>query len=172
MRTLLLTPWYFPHKILKWQDAVTMIFKGSVDVVVEYNEEIRSPSTVIMAPAVLRLRRPIGAMKRGVKFSRVNIYTRDKFRCQYCGEKFKMKNLSYDHVTPRRAGGQTIWTNIVTACKPCNNMKADRTCDESGLWPLTKPVRPNSLPLIGPTFNIKNMPEEWSGFCSGVLDIG
>ena len=172
MRTLLLTPWYFPHKVLRWQDAVTMIFKGTVDVIVEYEEDICSPSTSIKAPAVIRLRRPIGAMKRGVKFSRVNVYTRDGFRCQYCSGKFKMKELSYDHVVPRKAGGRTDWENIVTACRECNNRKADRSCDESGMWPLKDPVRPKNLPITGPVISMKDMPEEWQGFCEGALDLG
>lgn len=52
-RTLLLTPWYFPHKILRWQDAVTMVFLDKAEVVVEYDAVIRSPSTEMMAPAVI-----------------------------------------------------------------------------------------------------------------------
>lgn len=171
MRTLLLTPWYFPHKILRWEDAVTMIFKGTVDVVVEYDEEIRSPSVSIKAPAVIRLRKPIGAMKKGVKFSRINVYTRDRFRCQYCGGKFRMGELSYDHVVPRKSGGRTDWENIVTCCRPCNDRKADKTCDEASMWPLREPARPKTLPLTPPYLDPRTMPEEWQGFCSGVLEI-
>ena len=86
-QTLLLTPWMIPHKIIPWQTAVTMSFLGKVDVLEEYDEVIRSPSLAIKAPAVVRLRRPLGGMKRGVKFSRINVFARDDFRCQYCGTK-------------------------------------------------------------------------------------
>ena len=65
-QTLLLTPWMIPHKIIPWQTAVTMSFLGKVDVLEEYEDVIRSPNMAIRAPAVVRLRRPIGGMKRGV----------------------------------------------------------------------------------------------------------
>lgn len=172
MRTLLLTPWCFPHKILRWEDAVTMMFKDKAEVLVSYEETVSSPSLTIRVPAVLRLRRAVGGMKRGVKFSRVNVYTRDGFCCQYCGRKFTMKALSYDHVVPRKSGGKTEWDNIVTACKQCNNLKADRTCEESGMWPLNEPRRPKSLAITGPVTSLADAPAEWQGFCAGIIDLG
>jgi len=82
-RTLVLTPWYFPHKVVSWQTAVTMMYLGKVDVLVSYSEEIRSPSTTIKTPAVLRLKKKVITIKRGVRFSRLNVYTRDNFTCMY-----------------------------------------------------------------------------------------
>jgi 5-methylcytosine-specific restriction endonuclease McrA len=160
-RTLLLNSWFFPIKVLRWEDAVKMKYEETVDIIAEYDEEIRSPSVVWKTPAVIRLRRQIKSTKRGVKFSRVNVYARDKFRCQYCGNKFAIEELSYDHVLPRSAGGKTVWENIVTACKTCNSKKDNMTCDEAGMFPLTKPHRPKSLPLTPPLVNIKTAPEEW-----------
>src|SRR5262245_12993684 len=122
-RTLLLTPWMMPHKIISWQDAITMMFLDKVEVLEAYNEEIASPSLTIPMPAVVRLKRVASSMKRGVKFSRINVYTRDGFRCQYCGQKKRTDELNYDHVLPRVQGGKTVWENIVTACYPCNNRK-------------------------------------------------
>jgi 5-methylcytosine-specific restriction endonuclease McrA len=95
-RVLLLTPWYFPTKILRWQDAVKMVYEETVDVVAEYDEEIRSPSVTWKVPAVVRLRRMAPSSKRAVKFSRRNVYQRDGYRCQYCGEKKHASDLSYD----------------------------------------------------------------------------
>ena len=116
-RTLLLSPWYIPLKVLRWQDAVKMRYEGTADVLAEYEDEIASPSVVWKMPAVMRLRRMPMPRKRGLRFSRLNVYQRDGFRCQYCGGKFPVASLSYDHVVPRSAGGSTTWTNIVTACK-------------------------------------------------------
>lgn len=163
-RTLLLTPWYFPHKILRWQDAVTMVFLDKADVVVEYEDEIRSPSISMLVPAVIRVRKAMRSMKRKVKFSRVNVYTRDDYSCQYCGDRLRSKFLSYDHVVPRAAGGRTEWTNIVTACKPCNGKKGSRTCDEAGMWPRREPRQPKTLPLAGPILDPDNAPIEWRDF--------
>ncbi len=163
-RTLLLTPWYFPHRIVRWQDAVTMVFLGKAEVVVSYDAVLRSPSMAMPSPAVIRVRKLRRSNKPGVRFSRVNVYTRDDFRCQYCGERFDHRMLSYDHVTPRSAGGRTEWTNIVTACKPCNNSKGHLTCDEAGMWPLQRPVQPTSLPPIGPLVIPARAPREWRAF--------
>jgi 5-methylcytosine-specific restriction endonuclease McrA len=171
MRTLLLTPWLFPHKVLAWEDAVTLVYRGKVDVLVEYGQEISSPSVTWKIPAVLRLRRPIGHMRRGVKFSRLNVFTRDKFRCQYCGEKFSYDELTYDHVIPARLGGEKDWENIVTACSPCNNRKGGRTCDQARMWPLTWPKKPESIPVTGPLIKKDGVPEEWQGFCDGLIHI-
>src|SRR6185295_1238507 len=115
-RTLVLTSWYFPHRIVMWEAAVTLVYLGKVDVLVSYDEEIRSPSTSIKTPAVVRLKKKTAATKRGVKFSRMNVYVRDDFACQYCGVKEVLGSLTYDHVIPRAQGGRTEWENIVTAC--------------------------------------------------------
>ena len=163
-RTLLLTPWYLPHKILRWQDAITMVFLGKAEVVTEYDQIVRSPSVSMRVPAVIRVKKPLRSMKRAVKFSRINVYTRDKFTCQYCGETLRPRLLSYDHVTPRSAGGRTEWDNIVTACKPCNGRKGSRTCDDSGMWPRREPKRPHSLPLTGPLVEAETAPEQWLPF--------
>jgi 5-methylcytosine-specific restriction endonuclease McrA len=151
---------------MRWEDAITMIYLDKADVVVEYEDTVRSPSMTLKVPAVVRVRRAIKNVKQGVKFSRINVYTRDRFTCQYCVRKFKMGELSYDHVTPRFAGGRTEWTNIVTACKPCNNKKAHRTCDEAGMWPRTPPVKPKTLPLTPPAIDVHNAPIEWRDFLS------
>ena len=55
--TLLLTPWMMPHKVIPWQTAVVMAYLGKVEVLEVYDETIRSPSTVISTPAVVRLKR-------------------------------------------------------------------------------------------------------------------
>lgn len=164
-RTLLLTPWFFPLRIIKWQDAVKMVYEKTVNVVVSYEETISSPSVTWNTPAVIRLHKLPHQHKKSTKFSRVNVYTRDKFTCQYCGKKFPWRELSYDHVRPRSAGGRTEWLNIVTACKPCNCSKGRRTCDESGMWPINDPVIPRSLPIhsvVG--LGLEVPPPEWEPF--------
>ena len=61
---------------------------------------------------------------RRVAFTRFNVFLRDRFTCQYCGEAFASSALTFEHVIPRSRGGQTTWSNIVTACVPCNTRKA------------------------------------------------
>lgn len=161
MNTLVLTPWMSPLMIVPWQAAVTMMFLDKVDVLENYDEQVRSPSTSIPMPAVVRLRKPVHGTKKGVKFSRTNVMTRDKFTCQYCGARLPMSQLNYDHVVPRRLGGKTVWENIVTACYPCNARKAGRTPEMAGMRLLRRPFRPRSLPVSTVVLANRQVPEPW-----------
>ncbi|HJL20524.1 MAG TPA: HNH endonuclease [Sandaracinaceae bacterium LLY-WYZ-13_1] len=162
METLVLTNGYFPHRIVTWQKAVTMSYVGKVEVVETYEEIVRSVSLAMEMPAVVRLTRPVRHRPPRVRFSRVNVLTRDGFRCQYCGETLPARELTYDHVVPRSKGGRTSWTNIVTACRPCNHRKGNRTPTEAGMTLRQPPVRPKSLPF--PTGQLRlgqPVPDPW-----------
>ena len=161
-RVLVLTAWYFPYQILGWQDAITQLYTGDTKRVVDYNEVISTSSVDWPMPAVTRLVDPKSSPqnKKG-KFSRFNVFTRDRFRCQYCNERKVMSELTYDHVTPRARGGQTVWTNIVTACTRCNSRKGQMTCDEAGMFPRNRPVKPKRLPMVPPIRDLNRAPAEW-----------
>jgi 5-methylcytosine-specific restriction endonuclease McrA len=117
---------YFPLSLLPWQDAVTAVFKEHVTVVAEYDTVIRSPSTEMRLPSVVAVRDYVKIANR-VAFTRFNVFLRDRFRCQYCGESFPAQDLTFEHVIPKSKGGKTSWTNIVAACEPCNTLKDNRT---------------------------------------------
>jgi 5-methylcytosine-specific restriction endonuclease McrA len=167
MRTLLLNPWMAPHKIISWERAVVLVVLGKVDVIEEYDEEIRSRSFSLRAPAVVRLKKARSTTKQVVRFSRINVYTRDGFRCQYCGQQKPMRDLNYDHVLPRVKGGKTIWENIVTSCYACNDRKGSRTPEEAGMKLRKRPFKPACLPVT-PAFHVRasEMPESWLPYCS------
>jgi 5-methylcytosine-specific restriction endonuclease McrA len=150
-----------PHRICTWFEAVCDIVRGTVDVLEEYEDTVSSPSITMHVPAVVRLRKPVVTHKKGVKFSRINVMTRDGFSCQYCGAKKAMKDLNYDHVLPRNQGGKTVWENIVTSCYPCNNRKAGRTPQQAGMRLLRHPVRPRTLPMSQPLISLATTPELW-----------
>lgn len=172
MQTLMLTPWMAPHKIISWQRAVVLTYLGKVDVVETWDEELRGPSAVMKAPAVVRLTRAQPSNKQSVRFSRVNVFTRDKFRCQYCGERKPLKQLNYDHVVPRVKGGKTVWENIVTSCYACNDRKGSRTPEEAGMKLLRKPFKPDILPVVPPIrLEEHEIPDVWAPYC-GAFDTG
>lgn len=165
-RTLLLNSWMNPHGVVPWTEAVTLVYQGKVDVLAEYDEIVSSPSVSYFIPAVLRLRRAAPHVKKGVKFSRVNVFTRDGYRCQYCGERKTARELNYDHVVPRRQGGRTVWENIVTSCYPCNDRKGGRTPDQAKMTLLRKPARPHALPLHTVVVDPATSPPIWLSFLS------
>jgi 5-methylcytosine-specific restriction endonuclease McrA len=159
--TLLLTPWMTPHRVISWQRAIVLFFSGKVEVLEEYDEEIRAPSITIRTPAVVRLTKGNVSIKNAIRFTRLNVFTRDGFRCQYCGERKDMNALNYDHVTPRVRGGKTNWENIVTSCYACNDRKGSRTPFEAGMKLLRKPIKPSSLPHVPILRPGREVPEPW-----------
>jgi len=162
-QVLVLDLGYQPHRIVSWQRAITMIFRGVCEVVEEYDEEIRSVTFAMRLPAVIRLLRKVGR-KRAVKFSRINVLTRDNFTCQYCGQHLPVRKLNYDHVVPRSHGGKTCWENIVTSCVPCNDKKRDRTPGQAGMKLRCTPIRPKSLPVVAMHFDLEDVPSAWASY--------
>lgn len=188
IQTLILNQEYRPHKIVTWQDAVTSMFKGSIEILVQYDEVLTrldrrtlnafpdlkkalrqvigtdTESLEIKVPAVAVLRRRINRYKSGVKFSRINVHLRDDFTCQYCDKKLPMSMLNKDHVVPRAQGGRTVWDNIVTSCIKCNDKKADKTPEEAGMQLLVVPVKPKVLPMNEPYIDPRKAPPEWAPY--------
>jgi 5-methylcytosine-specific restriction endonuclease McrA len=101
--------------------------------------------------------------KKEVKFTRHNIYERDKDTCQYCGRVFDRSELNLDHVVPRDKGGQTSWENIVCSCIRCNTKKGNRLPQEAGMHLIRKPSRPRWRPFIHITFGTPHH-ESWRHF--------
>jgi 5-methylcytosine-specific restriction endonuclease McrA len=163
-RTLVLSPGYEPVKVVSWQRAITLLFLGKVEVIEEYDRDIKSTSLVIKIPAVVRLLAAIRRHKQPVKFSRVNIYARDRYRCQYCGATCTTNELTYDHVTPRTRGGRTSWENIVSCCYACNRRKANRTPAEAGMKLLATPMRPTWMPAVQIRISARSIPDAWRDY--------
>src|SRR5579884_3546663 len=145
MPVLLLDSTYEPLKVIGWERAIYLVFSGKAEVVEESEKEVRSSSKSWKLPSVIR---QFGKFKRrgDVQFSRINIYMRDAWTCQYCGKKKATRELTFDHVIPRAHGGKTNWTNIVTACRRCNATKADQTLTQARMTLIREPVKPKWLP--------------------------
>ena len=108
-----------------------------------YNDwEVHSERLTIKVPAVATTKEYF-KFKKSAKFSRANLFLRDLYQCQYCGETFDSDELTLDHVIPKTKGGKTTWENSVTACKPCNYKKGPRD------WkPMREPFKPELFHLI------------------------
>ena len=110
---------YYPLSLWSWQDSIKAVFLDRVNIVAEYETEVASPSFSMKLPSVVSLKHYIKP-SRHPAFTRFNVFLRDRFQCQYCGAP---DDLTFDHVIPRRCGGQTTWENVVAACSPCNLRK-------------------------------------------------
>ena len=157
---LLLSATFEPLKVISWQNAVSMFFLGKVEVIEEYDHDIRSVSLAIKAPAVVRLIRYFRQGRKSPPLSRVNIFARDHFACQYCGIGLQPKEATLDHLQPKSRGGRTSWENIVCCCAACNRKKGGRTPKEARMALLNKPIKPAWLPVL----HIKlhgRVPDSW-----------
>jgi 5-methylcytosine-specific restriction endonuclease McrA len=129
-----------------WQEAIKAVFLDRVDIVSEYDEVIHSPSFQMKVPSVIALREYVQPKPRPA-FTRFNVFLRDKWTCQYCAEKFKTHELTFDHVIPRSRGGATTWENICTACQHCNLLKGNFLPQECRMYPMRRPVAPTTMEL-------------------------
>ena len=139
-RVLLLNQTYEPLGTVSVARAIIMTFKNSVFVEeLDGDRVLRSAHDEFPVPSVIRRRTYINVRRRREQSSmkRLRIYMRDKFRCQYCGDKKSVSELTLDHILPRSRGGDNSPVNIVTACVACNNRKANRTPDEARMPLLT-----------------------------------
>ncbi|MBL4740093.1 MAG: HNH endonuclease [Sneathiella sp.] len=153
---------YFPLSLWSWQDALKSVFLERVNIVSEYDRVVHSPSLEMKLPSVICLKRYITHNKRPA-FTRFNVFLRDGFLCQYCGSP---DDLTFDHVLPRRLGGQTTWQNITTACAPCNMKKGGHLNYHARMFPSIKPHAPTmqSLHKIGRSFPPNFLHESWRDF--------
>jgi 5-methylcytosine-specific restriction endonuclease McrA len=139
-RVLLLTQTYEPLGTVSVARAIIMMLKNNVTVE-EWDGDrvLRTAHDEYPVPSVIRRRVYINIRRRreasGMK--RLRIYIRDKFRCQYCGDKKAARDLTLDHILPRSRGGDNTPLNVVAACLFCNNRKGSRTPEEARMPLLT-----------------------------------
>jgi 5-methylcytosine-specific restriction endonuclease McrA len=103
----------------------------------------------MLSPSVVKLRHHVKRPLPELKLSRKTIFARDEFTCQYCGQ--TAKDLTIDHVVPKRHGGKTVWENLVTACRRCNTKKSDKLLHQTGMKLIRQPRRPRYIPYISLT---------------------
>lgn len=177
-RCLLLNGDYSPLSIITWQKAITWSTrfnensKYSIEIIDFYkNDFIQGVDKKHPIPAIAKTNRFFKINNHSVTFSRKNIFIRDNYTCQYCGEKYESNCLTYDHVIPKSKwisikDSPTCWTNIVTACTWCNRKKGNRTPKQANMPLRSLPIKPNKntkyLPITTYLFKIKDqIPTEW-----------
>jgi 5-methylcytosine-specific restriction endonuclease McrA len=186
---LVLNKAWIPIHIISWKKAMCLIYQDHAHSLdndfIAYNFEdwtkfsikngedyakVHSASLAIAIPEIITLVRYDKLPTREVKYSRENVFHRDHYKCQYCGNIFPIRDLTVDHIVPRSKGGKTIWNNIASSCKPCNNIKANRTPEEAHMRLIRKPIKPKWL---NPIDNVKGkiyICKSWLKFMDRVSD--
>jgi len=161
--TLLLNSSYEPLKVISWERAITLLFLGKVEVVENYERDVRSVSLVIKIPCVVRLLKFVKLGQRRPPLTKLNLLARDSFSCQYCQKKLSRIEATFDHVLPRSQGGDSSWENLVIACPPCNRKKGGRTPKQARMTLKKEPQTPEWLPIINIDLH-QNAPKAWKFF--------
>ncbi len=159
---MLLNSSYEPIKLVSWKRAITLYFQEKVEIVERYDIHVNSSSTQFALPSIIRLKTYVKRKTRFVAhFSRSNVFKRDDHTCQYCNKVFGERDLTLDHVVPVSRGGKKTWENIVTACKSCNQRKANKTPKEANLTIKNPPIAPRWQPEIFYERFKLAFPESW-----------
>ncbi|MBW1679103.1 MAG: HNH endonuclease [Deltaproteobacteria bacterium] len=183
---LVLNQSFFPVHVTSVRRAFCLLYRGIAKAVDEQyktfdfeswsqlaieqqGEAIGLVDRMIRIPRVILLITYDRMPKGHIRFTRLNIYFRDKGTCQYCGKKFPKSELSLDHVIPRSCGGKSTWDNIVCCCSRCNRRKGGNTPPEAGMKLLKKPKKPNWTPFY--KISMKDLKrKEWVAFLN-MIDI-
>ena len=142
-----------PLTLVPLRRALRLVIDGKAEIVeADHDRVIRSERMTMPRPAVIRLTRFIHVPRRFRRqVTNTFLFARDRYRCQYCGrgqmELRPREALTRDHLVPLSRGGTNIWTNVVTACSPCNTRKANHLPTEIGMHPIHQPVEPHFVHL-------------------------
>lgn len=161
---LVLNANYEPLHICTTKRAVGLMMTGKAELLLDGRGAIRTASSSYPRPAIVRLSYMVHRPYPRVKLSKREIFRRDRFICQYCGE--HSATLTIDHVIPRHRGGRHTWENLVTACPTCNRRKGGHTPQEAGMHLRTKPDEPRASAeyLFG---RLLENHDEWAAYLQG-----
>lgn len=184
---LVLNRSYAPIHIITWKRAMSLIYQDkalSIDHVsfASYNfadwisltferpEDfylIGSANSPVALPEIIVATGFNKLPDRQVKYSRQSVFSRDHFKCAYCGKVFGVKSLTIDHIVPRSKGGKTSWDNVITACMKCNQKKGSKLLHECSMSLLYQPTKPG---WVSPLANVtKDHPcKSWKHFMNAV----
>lgn len=139
-----------PIAWLNWQDTASLMVRGQViwtlgDTVMTihggYNS--RGQRSSLDLPSIIACDGKVEGRAFVPSLNNTLLFARDRHLCLYCGVEFGHSELSRDHVVPVSKGGKDTWTNCVTACRRCNNRKANQTPEQAGMELLAVPFVPN-----------------------------
>ena len=172
---LVLNSDYEPLNVCNMRRAIVLLYLGKADIL-HAHEQLDSvivdpDGRELPAPSVLRLRYHVRRPLPELKLSRRSIFARDNYTCQYCG--VQSRDLTIDHIMPKRHGGGLQWENLVACCRRCNTRKGDKLLPNTGMKLARQPRRPRYVPYISLTKYINGTKNEvWRDYLPVFHDIG
>ena len=147
-----------PIDICNVREAITLQVLNKAEAIkVDENQRIRSQYLSLPLPRVIMLFNFHKIPRKKVIHSRLNIIYRDDMRCQYCGKRFSVDELTVDHVIPLSRWKEkshnppvkpNTWENQVCACRRCNTHKGNKLLHECKMELIRNPVEPQYMPYL------------------------
>ena len=136
--------------VINWQKAAVLYLTGKAKKPHNFDDfhEVQTSSGIFKLPTALVLITYVRIPFKNIPVTRENVLRRDGYQCQYCGRKMSRIEGTIDHVHPTSRGGKHMWSNVVAACRKCNNTKDNKTLEEAGLKLLCRPFVPTNDLLI------------------------
>jgi 5-methylcytosine-specific restriction endonuclease McrA len=140
---------YEPLNVCNLHRAIVLVYMGKADVLHNDHHVIQMVAGSLESPSVVRLRHHVKRPFPELRLSRRSILARDNYTCQYCGA--QGRDLTIDHIIPKRLEGPPTWENLVCCCRKCNGKKGDKTLDKAGMTLSRQPRKPRYVPFISLT---------------------
>jgi 5-methylcytosine-specific restriction endonuclease McrA len=135
---------FLPLSTVDWQEAIRYMVLEKAHVVAWHDDWIvRSARWETAVPAVIMLKDYMKP-KTGIRFSKSNVFLRDRYTCQYCHDKLEKRECTLDHVLRTSMGCKTTFEITTTACGPCNANKGAN----HKIKPKIKPYKPEYYELV------------------------
>lgn len=161
---LILNANFAPIHVCTTRRAIVLILTGKASLVMNGRGVIKTVSRAYPRPSIIRLGKMIKRPRPRTTLNKREVLRRDNYTCQYCGQ--SKKQLTLDHVVPRRLGGEHSWENLVTACGNCNHRKGGNTLRQVNMHLSHRPQQPPlAAPYIFGKYVLNN--QEWVPFLQG-----
>ena len=170
---LVLNSDFEPLNVCNMRRAVVLVYMGKADVL--HTDDLSMPVALVdgelAAPSVVKLRYHVRRPLPELKLSRRSIFARDNYTCQYCGH--VSRDLTIDHIVPKRHGGQMRWENLVACCRKCYTKKGDKMLGQTGMKLTRHPRRPRYVPYIALTKYVNGTKNDiWRNYLPTFTDVG
>ena len=159
---LVLNQNYEPLNVCRVRRAVVLLYHGRAEMLEDGTGFIHTANHTFPVPSVIRIAYMIKRPRPERKLTRLEVFHRDQYTCQYCGK--ETRQLTLDHVIPRYRDGQHTWENVVSACIPCNRRKAGRTPKEAGMKLICQPSPPRDGRLFHIPYHYIQTHEGWQKY--------
>lgn len=168
---LVLNSDYEPLNVCNVRRAVVLIYLGKAEVLhADEETDMATAEMRLTVPSVVRLKCHVKRPLPELKLSRRTIFARDNYTCQYCGS--TARDMTIDHVIPKRHGGPPSWDNLVCCCRKCNVHKSDKLVHQAGMKLIRAPRRPRYVPYISLTkYLVGRKNEVWRSYLPTFADI-